>query len=308
LSIKIALYEYSYCINSPEIYVDLDGEFFTLITGAIGAVAGAVIGGAASAITQVVSGKSWNELDWGDIGKSALTGAAVGGITGLTMGAAAAVLPAAGAAVGIGTSMSLGLSASAATTLTTAATVAGGMAIGSAGLFTASSIVEQGTSCYYNQISGSSGNSYNPIRDSVLGGNQGLYDTVYMASAFTTVGIMQLGASNIGLKPQKPNPNAGGTGSIKVIGKLEDTAVAKDWSDHDVLNDPNWTLKKNDSWVQSGINNRQTFYIASPTIQHNLVSSNPLYPGETVFARELRMLIEANYTRTGDYMIPPSCL
>jgi len=55
------LNEYSYCINSPEIYVDLDGEFFTLITAAIGAVAGAIIGGAASAITQISCGKSFDE-------------------------------------------------------------------------------------------------------------------------------------------------------------------------------------------------------------------------------------------------------
>jgi len=64
-------------------------------------------------------------------------------------------------------------------------------------------------------------------------------------------------------------------------------------------------LQKNDAWVQSGINNKQNFYVASPTTQQNLVSSNPLYPGETVFARELRMLTEAGYTRVGDYMIAP---
>jgi hypothetical protein len=92
---------------------------------------------------------------------------------------------------------------------------------------------------------------------------------------------------------------------IKVIGRLEDTAVAKDWAGHDVLNDPNWTLKRNDGWVQSGIDNKQDFYIASPTTKQNLISSNPLYPGETVFARELGILERAGYERVGDYMIAP---
>jgi RHS repeat-associated protein len=93
---------------------------------------------------------------------------------------------------------------------------------------------------------------------------------------------------------------------IKVIGRLEDTSVAKDWTGHEVLNDPNWTLAKNDAWILSGISNKQSFYIASPITPQNLVSSNPLYPGETVFARELRMLTEAGYTRVGDYMVAPN--
>jgi RHS repeat-associated protein len=97
----------------------------------------------------------------------------------------------------------------------------------------------------------------------------------------------------------------GSAADTKVIGRLEDTAVAKGWAGHDVLNIRDWTLRKNDAWVQSGISNKQTFYIASPTTRNNLVSSNPLYPGKTVFARELGMLTDAGYTRVGDYMVPP---
>jgi len=133
----------------------------------------------------------------------------MGGIAGLTMGAAAAVLPAAGAAVGIGTSMALGLSGAAATTITTAATVAGGAAIAAVGAFTVSSIIEQGTSSYFRQIPcpiGPSSYSYNPIRDSVLGGNQRLYDDLYMASGIVTAGIIHVGSANIGLKQSKPTP------------------------------------------------------------------------------------------------------
>ncbi len=95
---------------------------------------------------------------------------------------------------------------------------------------------------------------------------------------------------------------------IKVIGRLEDTSVARNWKGHDVLNDPNWTLSKNDAWVNAGIKNKQDFYIASPISEKNLISSNPKYPGETVFAREIRMLKEAGYVQKGNYFIHPDNL
>ncbi len=94
--------------------------------------------------------------------------------------------------------------------------------------------------------------------------------------------------------------------SIKVIGRLQqDTDIANNWPGYEVLNDPNWTLGKNEAWTQMGIKNRQIFYTASPVIEKNLVSSNPLYPGKMVFARELGMLSEAEYIRIKDYLIPP---
>ena len=92
---------------------------------------------------------------------------------------------------------------------------------------------------------------------------------------------------------------------IKVIGRLDDTAVAKDWDGHDVLNDPNWTIDKNVAWVQSGIDNNQIFYVASPMTPENLISSNPAYPGQTVFAQELAMLYHAGYILIGNYLYPP---
>jgi RHS repeat-associated protein len=42
------LNEYAYCVNNPKKYVDLDGEFLTLIIAAVGVVAGGVIGGVSS--------------------------------------------------------------------------------------------------------------------------------------------------------------------------------------------------------------------------------------------------------------------
>jgi hypothetical protein len=46
--------------------------------------------------------------------------------------------------------------------------------------------------------------------------------------------------------------------------RLEDTAVAREWKGHDVLNIPNWSIKKNDEWVADAIKNKQNFYTASP--------------------------------------------
>jgi RHS repeat-associated protein len=71
------LNEYAYCINSPNIYVDLDGEFLTLITGAVGAIAGASVGAITSYVTT-------GEVSW----KAVAAGAAIGGVIGLTGGAA----------------------------------------------------------------------------------------------------------------------------------------------------------------------------------------------------------------------------
>ena len=206
------LNEYSYCTNNPVIYEDRDGEFLNLAAGLIGAAAGALIGGAASAITQVASGKSLKELDWRDIGRSAATGAVIGGLAGVTMGAAVALLPAAATAVGIGTSMFVGCSGAVATTVTTAATVAGGAAIGAFGLCTVSNIIEAGTMGYGSQVPCLDGGSYNPVRDTVLGGDQDLYDSMYMASAITTGGIIATGAANAALKPPPGNTAAASTG------------------------------------------------------------------------------------------------
>ena len=90
---------------------------------------------------------------------------------------------------------------------------------------------------------------------------------------------------------------------IKVIGRLEDTKVAKDWDGHDVLNIPNWTIKKNDQWIQQGVKNKQEFYTASPE-KGNLwdAAANR----ETVYARELRQIKNAGYVKQGDSYIHPS--
>jgi hypothetical protein len=93
---------------------------------------------------------------------------------------------------------------------------------------------------------------------------------------------------------------------IKVIGRLQDTAVAREWKGHDVLNIKNWTIQKNDEWVLSGIKNKQDFYTASPINKQNLWDD--IAGRETVYGRELRMIEEAGYVKRGDTYFHPDNL
>ena len=93
---------------------------------------------------------------------------------------------------------------------------------------------------------------------------------------------------------------AGAADDIYVIGRQVDTAVAKDWAGHKILDIPNWTLKKNDAWVQGIIDSRAKVYIGTPQTLWDAANSRP-----TVFARELEQLRAAGYKQVGDYMHPP---
>ncbi len=90
-----------------------------------------------------------------------------------------------------------------------------------------------------------------------------------------------------------------------MLGRLEDTKVARDWEGHDVLNISDWTIKKNDQWVEQGIKNKQEFYTASPT-KGNLWDKAA--NRETVYARELNQIKEAGYVKKGDSYIHPDNL
>jgi len=63
---------FAYCANNPVMYGDPSGQCFMLLTGLIGAVAGAIVGGIYAAATG------------GDIAQGALIGAAAGGFVGLS--------------------------------------------------------------------------------------------------------------------------------------------------------------------------------------------------------------------------------
>jgi hypothetical protein len=89
---------------------------------------------------------------------------------------------------------------------------------------------------------------------------------------------------------------------IPVLGRLDDTEVAKDWPGHAVLDLEDWNPAKNEDWIQSIIDQKGPVYIGSP-IEGNMW--NPRRNSPTIFADELEWLGNAGYRREGDFMIPP---
>ncbi|WP_317880396.1 polymorphic toxin-type HINT domain-containing protein [Streptomyces sp. W16] len=93
-----------------------------------------------------------------------------------------------------------------------------------------------------------------------------------------------------------------------VLGKRADTRVAHDWPDHEVLYVNKWGLDKNDEFIRGVIEKRQTVYLATPITSRSLSNAT----GDSVYARELNQLLDADYTFSRgeggayDYMIPPS--
>lgn len=95
---------------------------------------------------------------------------------------------------------------------------------------------------------------------------------------------------------------------IKVIGRLEDTAVAKGWKNHDVLDIPKWDIHKNMEWVDSGIAKGQDFYTASRE-SGNLIQTTGEFKGTpTIYALEIKRLVAAGYKKIGDYYVHPENL
>jgi hypothetical protein len=90
---------------------------------------------------------------------------------------------------------------------------------------------------------------------------------------------------------------------VFVLGRQVDTAVAKQWPGHKILDIPNWTLKKNDAFIQGIIDSRGKVYLGSPQTRATLWDAANNRP--TVFARELDQLRAAGYREVGDYMLPP---
>lgn len=96
----------------------------------------------------------------------------------------------------------------------------------------------------------------------------------------------------------------GNADDVGVLGRQADTAIAKGWDGHVVLDTPNWSMELNDASIQGAIDQGRTIYLASPTTG-NLVQTAGQFAGQpTIYARELNMLRRAGYVRVGDYMVP----
>ncbi|HTJ66876.1 MAG TPA: DUF6531 domain-containing protein [Actinospica sp.] len=91
---------------------------------------------------------------------------------------------------------------------------------------------------------------------------------------------------------------------IAVVGRQTDTAEAIGWPGHDVLDIPDWTIAKNDDWVNGHVAAGNPVYVVSPLKFENLW--DVAKGRETVTARELRMFTNAGYTWHGYYLLPPA--
>lgn len=103
--------------------------------------------------------------------------------------------------------------------------------------------------------------------------------------------------------PSASSPPGVGPGpTTAVIGRLPDTAAAKGWPGHEVLDIPNWTIAKNDKWVQSVIDRKMPVYVGTALTFDNLWDMANARP--TVLAREISQLTNAGYTWDG-WLLPP---
>lgn len=96
----------------------------------------------------------------------------------------------------------------------------------------------------------------------------------------------------------------GAEGDVVVLGRQVDTAVAKDWAGHVVLDTRNWNLGQRCIHRRDNCS-RAVVYLATP-LEGNLVQTAGQYAGRpTIYARELEQFVNAGYRRVGDYLIPP---
>lgn len=83
--------------------------------------------------------------------------------------------------------------------------------------------------------------------------------------------------------------------SLRVIGKLEDTANYVNKAGYEMVEPENWSLLKNYKWIQEGIDSGAPFKVVSPTTAENMIKTGGANPGPTAFAREIWQLKGAGY-------------
>jgi hypothetical protein len=98
------------------------------------------------------------------------------------------------------------------------------------------------------------------------------------------------------------NPDQG----TPVIGRNWDTEIVQEdnWPGHMRIQETvdDWNPAKNDSWIQSIIDQRGEVYTGSP-LEGNLWKIKEGEP--SMFAHEVRQLLEAGYKWRGDWLVPP---
>ncbi len=86
------------------------------------------------------------------------------------------------------------------------------------------------------------------------------------------------------------------------IGKFEDTGGFNTWQ-YERLNISDWTLTKNDAWMQKIVDDRASVRFFKPSDEGML--TDPVSGEETTLGREVRQLKEAGYTKSHGLLVPP---
>ena len=100
--------------------------------------------------------------------------------------------------------------------------------------------------------------------------------------------------------------DVGKPGDTIVLGRQPDTAMAKSWPGHLVLDDPAWTPEGNIDWIRAAMTEGRQFYIGSPMIFQNLRDTQADRP--TVFQLELNTILDPStgyqFSDDGQYLVP----
>jgi RHS repeat-associated protein len=261
---------YSYARNAPANHVDRDGRLPHILAGAL---AGAVWGAGAYLVKAAVTG----EFSAKQLGVATAVGAVQGAVIAATGGAGLLVSGALSQAAGgvVERGLTQGLSAA-----VNPKEIGKDLLKGAAGGVAQKAL--KAVAPVVKQVAAKAG--------------QGL----------AKAGKVVAKAGQEVAKRAKAALTDGNSAPVKVIGRIWDTAVAKGWAGHEVLDIPNWTLKKNAEWISEGIKAGQNFYMAS-SYAGNMVQTSGAFKGQpTVFAMELEQLAKAGYRRIGDYLVHPN--
>jgi hypothetical protein len=107
-----------------------------------------------------------------------------------------------------------------------------------------------------------------------------------------------------------PSPPSDNQVAVIGSGATGDTAVAKGFPGHDVLDIQNWTPTKNDAWVLSHADQGHPFYMGTPLNDNSVWDAANNRP--RVYGRELGQTFDLGYSQggpdgtvAGDTLVPP---
>jgi hypothetical protein len=126
------------------------------------------------------------------------------------------------------------------------------------------------------------------------------------ASALSTAGIVKV-VEAVGLMELlgigRKADNCCAKGPIPVIGRLPDTTHYAGREGYEIISPQNWSPPINATWIQGHIEAGDTFLLASPVTEQNIVSTTNA-TGFTVFADEVSQILNAGYQWVGDSLVP----